>query len=157
MDEHLVKAALVGPILGFIAQMPFAEHPGRVAGLFEHRGQRYCIEPEPFAFEDCMRDAIVKFMAAGLDRRACGRAGGADVKIRKPRAVFVELIEVRCLDDRIAVTGEVAVALIIGDDQNDVRPAAGKFRCARLYSFKEKHAAEDDQRQTTPHSKRSRQ
>jgi hypothetical protein len=36
-------------------------------------------------------------------------------------------IEVRRADERIAVAGEVAVALVVGDDKHDVRPRAGKI------------------------------
>ena len=86
VDEHLVEAALVGPILGFVAEMPLAEHPGRVAGLLEHRWQRHRIEPEPFAFEDRVRDAVVELMAAGLDRRTGRRARRAHMKISEARA-----------------------------------------------------------------------
>ncbi len=39
----------------------------RVAGLLEDGCHRYGIEPQPLAFQNRMRDAVIKFMAACLE------------------------------------------------------------------------------------------
>jgi hypothetical protein len=35
VDEHFVEAARAGPVGGFVAEVPFAEDAGGVAGGFE--------------------------------------------------------------------------------------------------------------------------
>jgi len=45
------------------------------------------------------------------------------MKIGKPNRFAVELVQMRSSDDRITVTGQVSVALIIRHNQNDIRPA----------------------------------
>ena len=49
-----------------------------------------------------------------------GRAGGADVVIGKSHAFGIKVIEVGRLDDVIAVTSKVAIALIIGNYEDYV-------------------------------------
>ena len=46
--------------------------------------------------------------------------GRADLKIGEARPVFVEFIEMRCLDDLVAHAGEVAHPLVVGHDEDDV-------------------------------------
>ena len=46
------------------------------------------------------------------------------MKVSEPDAVTSHAIEIRSLDDLIAVTAEVAVAQVIAENQNDVGPLA---------------------------------
>ena len=57
---------------------------------------------------------------SGHELAARGRAHGGDVKVREADAFSMEAIHVGRLEDRIAVTGEVPVALIIGEDDQDI-------------------------------------
>ena len=51
------------------------------------------------------------------------------MKVREPRTLAVYTIEMRRPDQRIAMAGEVAVALVVGDDEHDVWPGAGQIVC----------------------------
>src|SRR5262249_54812681 len=52
---------------------------------------------------------------------AAGRSThGGDVEVGKANALAVELIEVRRLQHRIAVAGQIAIALVIGEKNDDV-------------------------------------
>ena len=50
------------------------------------------------------------------------RAGRVNVEIRQADALLVELVEIRRLDNRVAVAAQIAVALVVGYHQNNVRP-----------------------------------
>ena len=56
----------------------------------------------------------------GEKRGTGGRAGGSDVVVGEDGGLGVELVKVGRLYDGITVAGEVAVALVIGDDDDDV-------------------------------------
>lgn len=45
------------------------------------------------------------------------------MKVRELNAVFSNGIEARRIELGIAVQGEIAVSLIVGDDQDDIRPS----------------------------------
>lgn len=47
-------------------------------------------------------------------------AGGADMKVREAHALAVKLVEFRGLEDWVAMRAEVAVALIVRDDENHI-------------------------------------
>src|SRR3954469_10609327 len=40
MDEHLVEAAFIGPMIGLVAEVPFAKNARRIASRLEHLRQR---------------------------------------------------------------------------------------------------------------------
>ncbi|MBA7668770.1 hypothetical protein ES703_76885 [subsurface metagenome] len=52
--------------------------------------------------------------------RTSRRAGRVNVEIRQADALPVEPVEIRRLDNRIAVTAQIAVALVVGYHQHDV-------------------------------------
>ena len=76
-----------------------------------------------------MGDAVFKFVAPRVERAARRGAGGTHVKIVEAHALGAERVEVRGFEDRIAVGGKVAVALIIGENKNDIGPRRGGGRC----------------------------
>jgi len=47
------------------------------------------------------------------------------VVVGEPHAVRMQLVEVRRLEHRIAMTRQIAIALVIGDHQNHIRPLGG--------------------------------
>jgi hypothetical protein len=107
--------------------MPFAEDAGGVARALEHLRQRGGLGREAFAFQDGVGDAVLKFMAAGEQRGACGGAGGTHTEVLKAHALGVEAVEVRRFENGIAVGGEIAVALVVGEQEDDVRTFAREF------------------------------
>ena len=42
------------------------------------------------------------------------------MEVRQPNTLGVELVEMRRLDDRVAMAGEIAVALVVGHHEDDV-------------------------------------
>lgn len=100
--------------------MPLAEDSGGVARIAEHLSEGDGLWREAFAFEDRVGDAVLELVAAG-EQGAAGRGkGGADVKVLEAHALGAEAIEVGCLEDGIAVGGDVAVALVVGEEKDDV-------------------------------------
>jgi hypothetical protein len=76
-------------------------------------------------------------MAASHQRRTAGRARGLDIEIGQPRAFAGQVVESRCrraAGDAAAITTELAVAKIVGKDEDDVRlTSAGTCsRCGLL-------------------------
>ena len=126
VDEDLVEAASLRLILVLVAEVPFAKHACGVTDGLQHLRQRDGVERHALAFQDGVGHAVLEFVPAGEQRTARGRAGGADVEVREPHAFAVQPVEVRRLEHRIAMRRDVAVALIVGEDENDVRAFARK-------------------------------
>src|SRR5207302_1028813 len=127
VDEHLLEAAFVGPVVGLVAQVPFAEDAGRVARRSEYLSKGSGAERQAFTFEDGVGDAIAEFMTAGHQRRARGRAGWADVEVGEANTLTVKPVEVGCLQNRVAVTGQVAITLVIREQEDNVGPGKRCF------------------------------
>ena len=70
-------------------------------------------------------------VAPGQELAARGRAHGGDVEVGQADGLGVQAVEVRRLEDRIAVAREVAVALVVGHDDDDVG-AVGRCRVPAL-------------------------
>lgn len=73
------------------------------------------------AAHDGVPDAGSVGPVPGHERRPGGGAGGGNVVICQDGGFAVERVEVGSLDDGVAVAGEIAVALVVGDDDDDVR------------------------------------
>lgn len=52
------------------------------------------------------------------------------MKIGKACAVCMELIQIRCFEEGVSMAAEIAVSLVIGYHQNNVRPAIFSMRDA---------------------------
>jgi hypothetical protein len=129
VNEHLVKSAFVGPVIGLVTKVPFAEDAGRVTGRLQNLGESRSLEGQALAFQDGVGDAVAEFVTAGHQRRARRRAGRADVEVGEANALIVKAVEVRCLQNRITVTGQVAITLVIRQEKNNIRlPGPNWFR-----------------------------
>ena len=94
VNIHLVEAALDGLIRGGIAEMPLPEDTS------------LCSRP---------------ISAPGRAVRV-GEHVGLTLEVGEADALTVQAIHIRGHDKLIAMAGDVAVSLIIGEDENDVRP-----------------------------------
>jgi hypothetical protein len=103
----------------------------RVAGGLEDLGDGGRLQAHPLAFVDGVRDARLHLVPPGHDRAPRGRARGADVEILEPDTLIVHAVHVGRLDLGVAVGGDVAVALVVGQDEDDVGPLAGEARFGR--------------------------
>ena len=63
---------------------------------------------------------VAQAIHAGQELAARRRAHRRDVEVGEPDALVVQPVEVRRLQHRIAVAGQLAVALVVGDDDEDV-------------------------------------
>ena len=50
------------------------------------------------------------------------------MEIGEPHAFIVQAVEVRRFQHRVAVARQVAVALVVDEDEQNIRPGAGNFR-----------------------------
>jgi hypothetical protein len=67
-------------------------------------------------------------MPTSHNRTPRRRASGAHKKLSEPRARVVELIEMRRANPRMPVPPHRPVALVIGDDENDVGGFCLRFK-----------------------------
>ena len=121
VDEHFIKAARGGPAVGFIAEVPLSKDAGGVASGLQNLRERGGVRREALALEDGVRDAVFEFVTAGEQRGARGCAGGADAEVLEAHALRMQAVHVRRFEDGIAVAGDVGVALIVSEEENDVR------------------------------------
>ena len=130
MDEDFVKTALVRSIGPFIPQMPFAENTCGITGRFEHLRDRRGLQHQSLSFENSMSNPIPELVSAGHERASSRRTGWANVKIGKAHAFVMQSIDVWGLEDRMPVTGHVSVALVVGQNENNVWPSTNnRLRC----------------------------
>jgi len=120
VDEDFVKAAFVGLVGFFVAEVPFAKDPGGIAGFFENLGKDGGLEGHALALEDGVGDPVFEGMPTGHKSGAGWGAGGTDEEAGEAGALVVEDVEIGGLDPRVTVLSDGAVALVIGHDENNV-------------------------------------
>ena len=120
MDERFIKSARVGLIGFFITQMPFAKNAAGVAGLLKYLRKDRCLKGHAFAFKDGVRHAVFHRVATGHDCATRGRTRRAYKKPCEACAGVIKLIEIWRANPWMPVPPNGAVALIIGDNQNDI-------------------------------------
>src|SRR5262245_40754102 len=106
--------------------MPFPNERGAVAGFPEQRWQRRLRRRQTGNAGGSERfletDGKPILIATGDERDTRRRAdGGICVGLKKPHAVGGETIDVRRVEVRPAITCNVGVTEIVGEDENDVR------------------------------------
>ena len=117
---------------GCLPQMPFAENPRAVARLGKGIRHRRHAGLEDVPAFDRVGDARAKLMPAGHQRRTRGRASRAREEIGEPHPRRGERIEMRGLQDRVALKTCVAEALVICHNQQNIRAlGCGFFRPCR--------------------------
>ena len=67
----------------------------------------------------CQTPALLQKWPVSRPARV-GGAGGADVVGSEAHGVLVEAVEARRADRAVAVAAQVAVALVVGEDEDDV-------------------------------------
>jgi hypothetical protein len=126
VNEHLVEASLVRPAVGFVAEMPFAKDAGCVPGTLKDLRDRGHLEGKPLAFEDRVGDPVLELVPPGQERGPGRRTRRTDVEVGEPHSLRVKLVEVRRHEDRVAVGRDIAVPLVVGQHEDDVRLLAGE-------------------------------
>ena len=121
MNKNFVEAAPVRLIRGLIAKVPFAKDAGSVAGLLQLLGQGGRPKGQPFALKDGVRDAVLELMPAREQRATRRGASRRDLEVNKPHTLCAKAIEVRRLEDRVTMGGNIPIALVIGQNEQDIR------------------------------------
>ncbi len=105
-----------------LAERPLSEQPGPIARLLQDVGNGHVLWPEGkvrvLVAAGARMAGVVAGHQAAAGRRAYGRAG---IGLRKAHPFRGDPVEVRCLHLPGAITAEIAVAEVVGQDQQDVR------------------------------------
>ena len=104
-----------------VAEVPLPEETCRVSVLGEDLGHRANVPPHEVAAGRHHPGLVAEGVEASHQLSPGRRAYGCDMKVREPDALVMELIHGGCLEDGIAVSRHVAVPLVIGKDDDDVR------------------------------------
>jgi hypothetical protein len=107
-------------VLGSLAQVPLADHRRLVPVLAEHLRERQQAVVE---VRGQCRDAVDMIVRAGQNRRAARRADrvGAEATI-EPHAASRDPVQVRRFVDAAAVATHCMGGMVVGHDEEDVRP-----------------------------------
>src|SRR4026209_662433 len=100
--------------------MPFSEKARPVAAIGEKIGHGWnrLTQDRPAAAD--VHRAIGERVATAHELAPCRCAHRSDMKISQPNALRSQLIEIRRLQNRIPMSGEVAIPLVIRHHDNDV-------------------------------------
>src|SRR5436305_14910170 len=86
----------------------------------QHLRYRSRLQAHALALVNSVSEPDFELVPPGHDRCARGRARRAGMEVRKTHALIVQAVEVRRLDQRITVARDVAIALIVGEDEDQV-------------------------------------
>ena len=125
MPDDILKAPVLRTMRSVVAEVPLADHPGHIAGAGKQVCDRLFVPVHHRAPRTGSVTRPCTGVIAGHQRRARGRAERADMEIREAHGLGVEAIQIRRLEDRIPVTGQIAVALIVSHHEDDVGLARG--------------------------------
>ncbi len=114
-DMHrFLKAAIHWPMGVVVTKMPLAEQARPVAGRSKHLGHGRNAGPDERAPARYRGRAIAHGVLPGKQLPARRCAHRRDMEVGEPRALFSQPVEVRRLEHRISVAGEIAHSLIVG-------------------------------------------
>ena len=131
VPQDLMKAPVLRAIGEVVAEVPFAEHSCPVAVGGEDLGHGGFVAPQQTAAEDGGPHSRPQIVPAGHQGGAGRGAQRRDVEIGRANALGVEIVQMHCLEHRVAVARQIAVALVVGEDQDHVGPGRGP-RTVRL-------------------------
>ena len=120
MVQRFLEAAILGAMRIAVAQMPFAKVPRGVSRIGEVVGHGRDVGAHHRAALANGGRAVSHRIHPGHQLAARGRAHGRHVKVGEPHAFGVQPVDVRRFDHWVAVGRKVAIALVIGQDQDHV-------------------------------------
>ena len=119
--EHLLEALVLGAHGVVVAEVPLAEEPGRVASVAKDLCDRDLRRGHHRAAAVGVDRAGPHAVAARHERGPRGGAHRAHVEALHGGALRGEGVEARRVQDRVPVGAEIAVALVVREDHEDVR------------------------------------
>lgn len=106
--------------------MPLPKAGGAVTGVLERFGNRNLRRLDGFSVLGDTIDTGAYGVAPRQDRGSARCTNRVDVEAVKSHAFGAEPVEIRRFEIRVAIQREVAVALIVGEDQEYI----GAFSCS---------------------------
>ena len=136
--EKVVESVCVRTELRFVAQVPLPDESRAVAVVLQQPGQRMTrrgkslFECGPHAAERAL-EPYALLVSSGDEGGTSWRAQGSRIEVRQPHAILRKAIDVGRPDVRGAIAADVAVADIVRNNQNDIRPplVARRTLCGR--------------------------
>ena len=114
------EALVLGARWIVVAHVPLAVHGGGVSGFLENLRHRDLILPQDGTSVDRVPNPGSIGKMPGHQRRTRRAAGRGNMVVRQTHGLRMEGIQVGCLQHRVAVAGQIAVTLVVGDDDDDV-------------------------------------
>ena len=128
VPDRFLEAAVLRPVGVVVAEVPLAEMPGAVAVGGEDvggRGQVGTQQRAPHAHEG---GAVAQRVDTGHQLAARRGAHRAHVEVGEAHALRLQPVQCRGAQHRVAGVGEVAVPLVVGENEDDVGPCHGCLR-----------------------------
>ena len=113
------------------SQVPFAKDARGVTGVAEHISHRRNVRSQQRAATTDVDTSIACRIQPRQQLPSGWGTHRRDMKVRKSQTLFVQRVEVRRLQNRVAMRREFGVALIIGHDNHDVGPLGECLRSKR--------------------------
>ncbi len=121
-----IKAAGVWVVGELAAVMPLAECTGGVAGLFECLGDGRLIQVHPLGSRRYAAHPAARMIPAGEELGACWCADGTGEEAIEQRSLATDRIDVWSGQIRVAVDAQIAPALVVGQDHDDIGPGSSR-------------------------------
>ena len=103
-----------------MAEVPLAEEAGDITGIAQDAGQQRQADVRHSPAVAGVGDAGVAFLHPGHERGAGGRAARADAEVGHAHRFGVKPVHVRRFQNGMTVRADVAVALVVGEEEDDV-------------------------------------
>ena len=139
------EPALLGSIVPFAAQVPLADEARSVACLPQELRQEDGVLVQVFPRQGGVRDAVAELVHARQERRARRRAGRAHVELFEAHALVEKRIQIRGLEQWVPVPSQVAIALVVRQDEDDVRFRRGSFGGPEHGRRRQQQGGEDEE------------
>ena len=124
MDHRLLEALVHGPERVVVSQMPLSEDPRSVTRFMEGLGQGDLVRVHHGASDVGVHDAGPVVVAAGHEAGPGGGADGGDVEPGQFHALRGQPVQVWGPQDIVPMASQLCPTLVVGDDEDDVGPAA---------------------------------
>src|SRR5262245_48754728 len=105
--------------------MPFAEDTSTITGPGEDFRERRLVREHKGAAKVRIDDAGTIIVAAGQEAGASGRAHGRDIEVFATSTFARKVVEVRRMNFCVAVKTQITVALVVGDDHQNISAGQG--------------------------------
>ena len=120
MPIHFVEATILRAIGVVVSHMPLAEHAGLVTVVLQHLPDGHLVGPQHGAPHDGVPNARTIRPVTRHQSGPRRRTSRCHVIVAQPDRLVGQLVGVWRLDHRVARATEIAVALVVGNDQHDI-------------------------------------